>query len=140
MTRFARYLMPIVAAAMLAACGVQESYKSSGAEVEQFRAAMSAGQYEQIWNSAAPELRKKGDKARFTGLLEAVGRKLGKVVEAKQTGWYANNTNGTSTIEVNFDTTFERGSGKEKITFLWVSDDSLKLSDYAIDSPDMMIN
>jgi Protein of unknown function (DUF4019) len=139
MVRFARYLVPFAAAAMLAACGVQESYKTSGAEVEQFRAAMSAGQYEQIWDRAAPELHKATDKARFTALLDAVGRKLGKVTDAKQTNWSGNNHNGVSTVTMTFDTTFEHGSGKETITFLWVSDDSLKLRDYAIDSPDMMI-
>ena len=139
MTRFARYLMAIAAAAMLAACGVQESYKTSGAQVEQFRAAMSAGKYAEIWNAAAPELQKSTDKARFTTLLDAVGRKLGKVTEAKQTGWHANNDNGVSTITMKFDTSFENGSGKETMTWLWVTDDSLKLRDYAIDSPDMMI-
>jgi hypothetical protein len=139
MTKFARFLLAIAAAAMLAACGVQESYKTSGAQMEQFRAAMSSGKYEEIWNAAAPDLRKNTDKARFTVLLDAVGRKLGKVTEAKQTGWYANNDNGVSTITMKFDTSFEHGSGQETIIWLWVSDDSLKLRDYAIDSPDMMI-
>ena len=107
--------------------------------MERFRAAMSAGQYDQIWDNAAPELQKSTDKARFTALLDAVTRKLGKVTEAKQTNWSGNNTNGVSTITMTFDTTFEHGSGKETITWLWVTDDSLKLRDYAINSPDMMI-
>lgn len=140
MTKFLRYLLPIAVAAMLAACGVQESYKVSAAQAERFHAALSAGSYDQIWDAAAPELQKKTDKVRFTALLDAVGRKLGKVTEAKQVGWYGNNDNGVSTVTMKFDTTFERGSGKETITFLWVSDDQLKLSDYAIDSQEMLIN
>ena len=140
MTKFVRYLLPIAAAAMLASCGVQESYKVSGAQAERFHAALSAGNYDQIWDAAAPELQKKTDKVRFTALLDAVGRKLGKVTEAKQVGWYGNNDNGVSTVTMKFDTTFERGSGKETIIFRWVSEDQLKLSDYAIDSQEMLIN
>ena len=61
------------------------------------------------------------------------------MIEAKQTNWSSNNDNGTSTITIRFDTTFEHGSAKETLVFLWVTDDSLKLSDYAINSPDMKI-
>ena len=134
-----RYLLPIAAAAMLGGCGIQESYKVSGAEAEHFHAAMSAGNSDQIWDSAAPGFRSSHDKAQFAALLDAIGRKLGKVKEAKQTGWNANSNNGVSTVTIKFDTTFERGSGQETIAMLWVSDKSLKLLDYKIDSQEMLI-
>ena len=72
--------------------------------------------------------------------MEAINRKLGKVKEAKQVGWNANNTNGVSTITITFDTTFERGKGTETITFLKPDDDKLVLLGYNINSQDMMIN
>lgn len=139
MSMFARYLLALAFSAMLAACGLKESYNVSEAEAAKFHAALSAGQYDAIWRSAAPEMQKRTDQARFTALLDAIGRKLGKVTKAKQTNWSGNNNNGVSTVTMQFDTTFEHGSGKETIVFLWVSDKSLKLSDYAIDSPDMLI-
>jgi hypothetical protein len=139
MTSTARYLLVIALSAMLAACGLKESYNVSGAEAAKFHAALSAGQYDAIWKSAAPELQKRTDQASFPALLGAIVRKLGKVTEAKQTNWFANNNNGVSTVTMKFDTTFEHGSAKETVTFLWVTNDSLKLSDYAIDSPDMLI-
>ena len=139
MTRFARYLLPIVLTAMLGACGIKQSYVDSGKQATQFHAALSAGEYDQIWNAAAPALQQSTDKAHFTALLAAIGRKLGKVTEAKQTNWSSNTDNGVSTVTMRFDTKFEFGSGKETITYLWVTGDSLKLSNYAIDSPDMLI-
>ena len=135
----ARYLLALALSAMLAACGVKESYEVSGTEAAKFHAALSAGQYDAIWNAAAPEMQKRTDQARFTALLDAIGRKLGKVTEAKQTNWSGNNNNGVSTVTMKFDTTFEHGSAKETIVFLWVSDNQLKLADYTIDSPDMLI-
>ena len=139
MTRYARYLVALALSAMLAACGLKESYNVSEAEAAKFHAALSAGQYDAIWNGAAPEMRKRKDQTQFTALLDAVNRKLGKVTGAKQTNWSGNNDNGVSTVTMKFDTTFEHGSAKETLVFLWVTDDSLKLSDYTIDSPDMLI-
>jgi Protein of unknown function (DUF4019) len=139
MTRYARYLVALALSAMLAACGLKESYNVSEGEAAKFHAALSAGQYDAIWSTAAPEMQKRTDQAQFTALLEAIGRKLGKVTEAKQTNWLSNTDNGVSTVTMKFDTTFERGSAKETLVFLWVTDDTLKLSDYAIDSPEMMI-
>lgn len=140
MSMFARYLLAIALSAMLGACGLKESYNVSEGEAAKFHAALSAGQYDQIWDAAAPGLQTKRDKPQFTALLDAVGRKLGKVTEAKQAGWFANNNNGVSTVTMKFNTTFERGSGKETIVFLWVTDKQLKLLDYAIESQDMLIN
>jgi hypothetical protein len=137
MTSTARYLLALALSAMLGSCGLKQSYNVSEREAAKFHAALSAGQYEAIWNSVAPEMQRRTDQARFTVLLDAISRKLGKVTEAKRTNWSSNNDNGTSTITMKFDTTFEHGSGKETLVFLWVKGDSLKLSDYAIDSPDM---
>ena len=139
MTNVARYLLALALSAMLGACGLKQSYNVSEAEAAKFHAALSAGQYDAIWNSAAPEMQSRTDQARFTALLDAISRKLGKVTEAKQTNWSSNNNNGVSTITMKFATTFEHGSAKETLVFLWVTVDSLKLSDYAIDSPDMLI-
>jgi Protein of unknown function (DUF4019) len=138
MTRYARYLLALVLCAMLAACGLKESYNVSEAEAAKFHAALSAGQYDAIWNAAAPEMQKRTDQASFTALLGAVSANLGKVTEAKQTNWLSNTNNGVSTVTMKFDITFERGSAKETLVFLWVTDDSLQLSDYAINTPGMI--
>jgi hypothetical protein len=125
---------------LLAACGVKESYNASEAEVQAFHQQLSAGQHEKIWLQAAPEFRKGTDKAKFIALMEAIERKLGKVVETERTNWSANNTNGVSTVTMTYKTAFEHGSGTEKLVYLWVTDERLALLNYSINSTDMMVN
>jgi Protein of unknown function (DUF3887)/Protein of unknown function (DUF4019) len=139
MTRYARYLVALALSAMLAACGLKESYNVSEDAAAKFHAALSAGKYDEIWNTVAPERQERTDQAKLTALLDAINRKLGKVTAVKQTNWSSNTDNGVSTVTMKYDTTFEHGSAKETLVFLWVTDKSLKLSDYAIDSPDMLI-
>jgi len=140
MSAFARYLLPILAAATLAGCGLKETYKVTGAEAAKFHAEMDAGQYEKIWAEAAPDFRKSGDKQSFLALMEAIGKKLGKVKETKQTGWNVNTNNGVTSATMTYDTTFERGKGTETFVYVWVKDDKLRLLGYNIKSTDMMLN
>lgn len=140
MRMLTRYLLPIACAAMLGGCGMKESYDISGAKAKEFHDRLSAGQYDTIWANTASDLRKDASREEFTALLTAVNRKLGKVVEAKQTGWNSNTVNGDTLIKISFDTKFERGKGEETIVFRWVSDDRLTLAGYTINSNDMMVN
>lgn len=140
MRLFTRFLLPLACAAMLAGCGVKESYEISGQKAKEFHDRLSAGQYDAIWANTSSDLRSEASREEFTRLLTAVNTKLGKVVEAKQVGWNSNNTNGVSTVQMVFDTRFERGEGQETIVFRWVSDDRLALAGYHINSNDMLIN
>lgn len=140
MHKLTRYLLPIACAAMLAGCGLKESYDISGAKAEEFHDRLSAGQYDAIWANTATDLRKDASREEFTELLTAVNRKLGKVVEAKQVNWHSNTVNGVTLITMNFDTKFERGKGAETIVFRWFSEDRLALAGYHITSNDMMMN
>jgi len=140
MNRFARYLLPLTAAAMLAGCGIKESYEQTGAEVAQFHTALDGEKYQAIWKGASPEMRKAASQQQLTTLLEAVHRKLGKVKDTKQVGWNSNATTEGSFVTVTMQTTFERGSGTEAITFIKGDDDRLSLVGYTIQSQDMMVN
>lgn len=140
MNRFARYLLSLTAAAMLAGCGIKESYEQTGAEVAQFHKALDSENYEVIWKTASPGMRKASSQEQLTKLLEAVHRKLGKVKESKQVGWNSNTTTEGSFVTVTMQTTFERGAGTEAITFIKGDDDRLSLVGYNIQSQDMMVN
>ncbi len=135
-----KFLGAILTVVLLTGCGIKKTYEVSGAEAKAFHDALSAQQYDEIWKEAAPDFRKSTEKKKFFAFMEAINRKLGKVKEAKQTGWKANNTNGVSTVTIIFDTTFERGKGTETITFLKPDGDRLDLLGYNINSTDMMIN
>ncbi|KPH60486.1 MAG: DUF4019 domain-containing protein [Novosphingobium sp.] len=140
MNRLGRYLMPFAAAAMLGGCGVKESFKDAEIEVGKFHQALDAGQWQQIWTKADPQLRETTQRPQFEKFLDAVHRKLGKVREAKQVGWNANATTGGSFVTLTYQTTFEHGSGVEQFVYRKGDGGGMTLVGYNIDSQDMMLN
>ena len=140
MNRFGRYLMPFAAAAMLAGCGMKESFEDAGVEVAKFHRALDAGRAQEIWNSADPQFRGATQQAQFTKLIDAVHGKLGKVRASKQTGWNANATTGGTFVTLTMETTFERGSGVEQFVYRKGDGGHMALVGYNIQSQDMMLN
>ncbi|WP_334183568.1 DUF4019 domain-containing protein [Novosphingobium sp.] len=140
MNRLGRYLMPFAAAAMLAGCGVKESFKDAEVEVGKFHQALDAGDLRTIWQQADPELRQGAQRASLEKVLDAVQRKLGKVKEAKQVGWNANATTGGTFVTLTYQTTFEHGSGVEQFVYRKGDEGKVTLTGYDIQSQDMMLN
>ncbi|WP_255406131.1 DUF4019 domain-containing protein [Novosphingobium sp. CF614] len=126
--------------AMLAGCGVQESFKEASVEVDRFHAALDAGQWQRLWAQADPELRKATGAEQFGQLLEAVHRKLGKVKSSEQTGWNANATTGGTFLTLTMQTRFEKGSGAEQFVYRKGEGNKLTLVGYNIESREMMLN
>lgn len=142
MNRFARYLVPFAAAAMLGACGIRESFKDTEVEVAQFHAALDAGKTQKIWTAADPDLRKATSREQFEKLLDAVRRKLGKVTASEQVGWNANATSAGTFLTVTMQTTFEKGSGTEQFVYRKGKGEGARptLVGYHIQSQEMMLN
>ena len=140
MNRLARYLMPFSAAAMLAGCGVKESIEHASVEVDAFHKDLDAGNWQDVWTHADPQLRQASQRDQFEKLMEAIHRKLGRVRSSKQAGWNANTTTGGSFVTLTMQTAFEKGTGVE--TFVFRKDDGGKLAlvGYNIQSQDMMLN
>ena len=140
MNRLARYLVPFAVAAMLAGCGVKESFKVASQEVAQFHAALDAGKWQGLWAEASPELRNATTRNKFGRLLDAVHSKLGKVTASEQVGWNANATTGGTYLTLTMRTTFEKGSGTERFVYRKDDEGKPKLVAYNIQSQDMMLN
>ena len=140
MNRLARYLVPFAAAAMLAGCGVKESFQDASVEVSEFHAALDADKWQGLWSGGDPQLRKTTTRDRFGKLLDAVHRKLGKVRESKQIGWNAEAAAGGTFLTLTMQTTFEKGSGTEQFVYRKGDGSKLTLVSYTIQSQDMMTN
>jgi len=140
MNRLGRYLMPFAAAAMLAGCGVKESFKDAEVEVGKFHQALDAGDLPAIWQQADPALRQGAQRSQLEKVLAAVHRKLGKVKEAKQVGWNANATTGGTFVTLTYQTVFEHGSGVEQFVYRKGDEGKVSLTGYDIQSQDMMLN
>ncbi|GGC15120.1 hypothetical protein GCM10011494_37440 [Novosphingobium endophyticum] len=140
MHRFARYLIPFAAAAMLAGCGARESVKDAEVEIGRFHAALDAGDWQKLWAAADPDLREAASREQFGKLLEAVRRKLGAVNKSRQVGWNANSGTGGTFVTVTMQTTFENGTGTEEFVYRKRDERKLALVGYHIQSQDMMLN
>ena len=140
MNTLGRYLMSFAAAAMLAGCGVKESFKDAEAEVGKFHQALDAGNMRAIWQQAEPELRQGAKRDQLENVLGVVQRKLGKVKEARQVGWNANATTGGTFVTLTYETRFEHGSGVEQFVYRKGEDGKVALTGHDIQSQDMMLN
>jgi len=140
MYRFARYLTLFVATAMLAGCGIKESFEEAEAEVASFHKALDAGDTQKLWATSDPEMRNEQGREQFGKLLEAVHRKLGAVRESKQLGWSANAGTGGTFVTVTMKTTFEKGTGTEQFVYRKRDGGRLTLVSYEIQSRDMLLN
>ncbi len=140
LNRIGRLLVPFAAAAMLAGCGVKESFKDAEVEVGKFHQALDAGELRAIWKQADPALRQGAQRAALEKVLDAVHRKLGKVKQTKQVGWNANATTEGTFVTLTYQTTFERGSGAEQFVYRKGDGGKIALTGYNIESQDMMLN
>lgn len=140
MNRLARYLMPFAVAAMLGGCGVKESFKDASGDVAQFHTLLDRGDWQQVWKSGDPELRRRTDRDTFASLFGAVHSKLGTVRTSKQTGWNVDATTGGTYLTLTMQTKFEKGSGTEQFVYRKGDGGALSLVSYQIDSQDMMFN
>ena len=127
------------ALALLAACAGPEKVKDTAPLVAAFHHDLDAGRFDAIWNGGDDILHASTGEAQFIRLLDAVHRKLGKVVKSEQTGWSVNYDTAGNTIAVGMSTTFEHGTGGERFVFR-SRKEGLELAGYQIDSPDMMLN
>lgn len=137
--RLGRMLLALAAPVVLASCGIQQAVGDAAKEITTFHSELDGQEYDMIWANAAPELHSAATNEQFEKLLEAIHRKLGNVKQSSQVGWKENATTNGTFVEVQMDTTFEKGSGHESFTYIQ-HDKHLQLMGYFINSNDMMVN
>jgi hypothetical protein len=123
----------------LSGCGGLTKGKAAAeAAIILFHQQMNDGLYEEIWNQAHEKFRGASSKEKFVEFMSAIERKLGKVQSSKNIGWKVNTFNFTTTVLMNQNTTFEKGSGIETFTFEMKGENAL-LVGYNIQSMDLII-
>lgn len=132
-----RWLVPTLAAAMLAACNPLAQTEGAREQVDLFHERLNAGDDDRIWAGTANELRNTTSREDFGRLLGTMRKSLGDVEETSQTGFRVNTTPQGTFTALQMNTHFEHGRGVETFVFSG-SGDKLKLVSYNINSPDMM--
>lgn len=110
--------------------------------VARFHDQLDAEKFDEIWDEADDAFKKATAKADFSALLAAIHRKLGRIVTAKQTGFFTQEQAGTnlsgSFISFTYQTEFAEGSGTEK--FIWrVDGQRVRLVGYNINSSALIL-
>ena len=132
-----RWLVPTLAAAMLAACNPLAQTEGAREQVDLFHERLNAGDDDRIWAGTGKELRNVTSREEFVRLLGTMRKSLGDVEETSQTGFRVNTTPQGTFTALQMNTHFEHGRGVETFVFSG-SGDKLKLVSYNINSPDMM--
>jgi hypothetical protein len=134
-----RILLCVAALVALAGCG-DTIHGTEFAEpaVAKFRQQMSAGQFEQIYETTGAEFQKATSREKGVGLFAAVDRKLGKLQKSEQITWNVNTHNLTTLVTLVYNSRYAEGDATETFT-VKVDDGKGEIIGYNIQSLDMMI-
>jgi len=134
-----RLLMTLAALVALAACSdTVHGVEYAEPAVAQFRDMMKAGQFEQIYDSAAPEFRNAISRTDGVALFSAIDRKLGKLDHADKISWNVNTRNMTTLVVLAYRSKYHDGEATETFT-IKVDDGKGAIIGYNIDSLAMLI-
>lgn len=123
----------------LSACSMSKNMSLAEKEVPNFHAQLDAGQFKELYESAAEELKTTITKQDFIALLSAVNRKLGRVIKSEKTTWSVNYNTSGSFVSMTYNTTFTKGTGMEQFIFR-LHDGRALLVSYHINSNALIIN
>lgn len=105
--------------------------------VDKFHSQMNAGAYNEIYSAASDEFKRATQLADWTALLNAVRRKLGTVVQAKQTSVHATSGTFGDSVSQTYSTHFSDGDATE--LFNWaIRDSRALLVGYRIESQQLI--
>jgi hypothetical protein len=121
----------------LEGCGISSVKPRAEAAMGVFHEQLDAGDFDAIWNSADDAFRKATPRPNFEKFIQAVHRKLGRVVKTSNTGWNMRSFNFKTSIVLQQNTEFEHGSGTEVFTYT-TNGDEVKLLGYNVNSMDLV--
>ena len=127
-----RALLLAFAFLILPACSPGKAKQLAEAGVTNFHAQLDAEQYYAIFFQASPEFQKSGTETELTEFLSAVHRKLGKVQNAQEQGFYINYGIAGTTVTLTYKTTFADAPASEQ--FVWQVGEQPILVSYRVDS------
>jgi hypothetical protein len=136
MTRIA--LVPGVLALSLLGCSMSADTAVAEKQVQTFHQLFDAGEFADIYDRSADELRKATSKREFVALLEAVHRKLGHTKSSDKVGWNVNYQTSGEFVSLNYKTAYENGDANEQFVFL-MHDQTALLAGYVVNSTALIL-
>lgn len=112
-----------MAALLLAACNPFSQMDDADAQIETFHAHYSSGDFDAIYQMAAPEFRESVSQDGWNELMQFVSAGLGAAEDSSQTGFNINTDNGVTSTTITRETSFALGEGTETFTFTGSGED-----------------
>ncbi len=129
-----------VGALWLAGCGgLMKGKAQAEAAVTEYHRQFNDSKFKELYAASDSAFQKAETEKNFSEYVGAVRTKLGKVTDAKPYGFYVRTMNGRKTVELTYQTTFEKGKGTEEFVF-HISGGKALLQNYRIDSKDLIVN
>jgi opacity protein-like surface antigen len=133
MRRLFTLLAAVLAALLVAACAQDVDRKPAESAVTQFHHRLDAGQFETIYDDAAPAFRNAVRKDTFLALLASVHGTLGAVKKADEKHWSTKLGDSSAMLTLQYTTAFNGGDADER--FIWrLEGDSVQLAGYQVTS------
>src|SRR5690349_20219059 len=98
---------------LLAACGMSSAKPKADLAVVAFHKELDAAAYGAIWDTADDAFRQATTRDKSDRLMEAVHRKLGRVLKSSTVNWSVRNFNLKTSVVLAQNTQFEHGSATE---------------------------
>jgi hypothetical protein len=102
----------------LSACSAGKDVGAAEGGVARFHAELNSGQFNSIYEQAAPGWKQATNEPDTVKLFSAIHNKLGSFISASQTGWHVNYGTGGTTTLLTFNSKFQKGEAEESFTFL----------------------
>lgn len=120
-----------IALPLLAACGASEKVAAAEQGVEEFRRLAADKRWDEIYESASPELKKQATREDFVTMLRDIDSKLGPFTAGRRVGLDVNFGGDGSIVAMRFETDHERGKATEEFVYL-VRDAKAALAGYSV--------
>jgi len=110
-----RYGILLAATLAVTGCSMGQDMSVTDAAVADFHAKLNGGQFKAITDASGPEI--KNDAAGFTGLVEAIHRKLGTFKSATRQGFNDNINNGDHLFTAAYASVYSSGPATENFVY-----------------------
>ena len=121
----------VFGAVLLVSCGGTDEAKQG---VDEFRTAVAAKNYHDIFEHADPEMRQSGTEEQFVEFMKALDKKLGPWQSAEEGVWTVSQSPAGRIVNLTYQSQFANGPGTER--FMWrIENGQASLVGYHVDSP-----
>jgi hypothetical protein len=110
-------VLAIAAVAATAGCTAGQDTAAAEAAVANFHQLLDAQQFHEIYQASASEFRNATSEPELNRVLQMVHDRLGAVRQAQRSGWHVNYANGTTRVELNYNTQFASAPGTEQFIY-----------------------